>query len=96
MALLSRGENFGHAIYESLSVGRPVINSTFTPWNNLTEQKAGVNVDISSIDDCRRGIEYFHGLDQEVYNTYCNGAHNVANNFFYALDSFKKYPELFS
>ncbi|GAB1397102.1 hypothetical protein MASR1M65_18810 [Saprospiraceae bacterium] len=35
MILLTKGENFGHAIYESLSVGTPVITSHFTPWNDL-------------------------------------------------------------
>jgi glycosyltransferase involved in cell wall biosynthesis len=30
--LLSKGENFGHAIFESLALGRPVILSDKTPW----------------------------------------------------------------
>jgi len=29
--LLTKGENFGHALYESMSVGRPIITSNFTP-----------------------------------------------------------------
>jgi len=30
--LLTKGENFGHSIYESLSVGTPVVISNKTPW----------------------------------------------------------------
>jgi len=31
------GENFGHVIFESLSVGTPVIVSSFTPWEKTTD-----------------------------------------------------------
>lgn len=43
--LPSKSENFGHAIYEALSAGRPVITSLNTPWNGLEEAGAGYNVD---------------------------------------------------
>ena len=52
LILLTKGENFGHAIYESLSVGRPVITSYFTPWNDLQQKSAGANVDINDLNDC--------------------------------------------
>ena len=35
------GENFGHAIFESLSVGCPVLVSDRTPWRNLTRDGVG-------------------------------------------------------
>ena len=41
--LPSKSENFGHAIYEALSSGRPVITSTSTPWNDLKNVQAGIN-----------------------------------------------------
>ena len=44
--LPSKSENFGHAIYEALSAGRPVITSNNTPWNNLRESCAGINVSV--------------------------------------------------
>lgn len=40
-ALPTRGENFGHAIFEALSQGRPVLISDQTPWQQLSEVKAG-------------------------------------------------------
>ncbi len=35
------GENFGHAIFESFSAGRPVLISNKTPWQNLRNQLIG-------------------------------------------------------
>ncbi|MEI2707432.1 MAG: glycosyltransferase [Chitinophagaceae bacterium] len=32
---LTKGENFGHALFEAFSCGRPVITSNFTPWKQL-------------------------------------------------------------
>lgn len=43
--LPSKSENFGHAIYEALSAGKPVITSHKTPWNGLEPANAGYNVD---------------------------------------------------
>ena len=42
--LPSKSENFGHAIYEALSAGKPVITSHNTPWNGLERANAGYNV----------------------------------------------------
>lgn len=39
--LPTKGENFGHAIYEALAAGRPVLISDQTPWRNLKQKKAG-------------------------------------------------------
>jgi glycosyltransferase involved in cell wall biosynthesis len=39
--LPSRGENFGHAIFDALEAGLPVLLSNRTPWRNLEENGAG-------------------------------------------------------
>lgn len=39
------GENFGHAIAESLSAGCPVLCSTATPWSSLLRAGGGAAVD---------------------------------------------------
>lgn len=39
--LPSRGENFGHAIFEALSAGTPVLISDQTPWRGLAERGVG-------------------------------------------------------
>ena len=35
------GENFGHAIFEAMGAGVPVLISDQTPWRNLENRKAG-------------------------------------------------------
>jgi glycosyltransferase involved in cell wall biosynthesis len=41
LLLPTAGENFGHAIFDALAVGLPVIISDRTPWCNLEEEHAG-------------------------------------------------------
>ena len=86
LILLTKGENFGHAIFESLSVGRPVITSYFTPWVNLLKVKAGANADISDKQDCLKQIQYFANMRQEEYNGFCMGAHEQAVKYYEAID----------
>jgi glycosyltransferase involved in cell wall biosynthesis len=62
--LPSEGENYGHAIVESLSLGRPVIISKNTPWKELAEQKAGMDVEVPEL---KAAIEKFVQMNQEEY-----------------------------
>ncbi len=41
------GENYGHAIFEALSVGTPVLISDQTPWKTLAENAAGNTLPLS-------------------------------------------------
>ncbi|MBF0625415.1 MAG: glycosyltransferase family 4 protein [Magnetococcales bacterium] len=40
----SRSENFGHALFEALLAGLPLITSSNTPWQDLAVRQAGWNV----------------------------------------------------
>lgn len=71
--LPSKSENFGHAIFEALSAGKPVLTSMGTPWNNLEMRRAGFNVDMDRnaahlgtyIDDVARWhVEDWHRAAQ--------------------------------
>ncbi len=55
--LPTRGENFGHVIYEALSSGVPVLISDQTPWNDLETRGVGWNVSLDSVTDFARVIE---------------------------------------
>ncbi len=65
LLLPSEGENYGHAIVESLSLGRPVIISKNTPWKELAEQKVGMDVEVPEL---KAAIEKFVQMNQEEYN----------------------------
>ncbi len=93
--LLTKGENFGHALYESLSAGRPVITSYFTPWNDLEEKKAGWNLDISNNDDCMHKVELIASMDNDAFNVYCNGAYEMAKLYYAEAADLSGYYKLF-
>lgn len=76
--LPSKSENFGHAIYEALSAGRPVITSRATPWNHLEEAGAGLNVSTNDYEELIKAIDFFASMDSEVMGKWSRGAFNYA------------------
>jgi glycosyltransferase involved in cell wall biosynthesis len=94
--LLTKGENFGHALYESLSVGRPVITSHFTPWSKLLQKKAGWNVNIEDKAECINLINELVNMGPEQWNIYCVGASKVSKEYFNNVNVKEKYAQLFS
>jgi glycosyltransferase involved in cell wall biosynthesis len=94
--LLTKGENFGHALYESLSTGRPVITSYFTPWNELEQKRAGWNLDISDNDACLQKMESICKMDNDAFYAYCKGAYAVAQKYYAEASDMTNYHKLFS
>ena len=95
MILLTKGENFGHALFESLSVGRPIITSHFTPWNALAEKKAGWNVDINDQKSIVDLLDSLAGKTNEEWMQYCKEAHQLAANYFEEQHFKESYRKLF-
>jgi glycosyltransferase involved in cell wall biosynthesis len=93
--LLTKGENFGHALYESLSAGRPIITSYFTPWNKLEQKKAGWNADIADNAACLNMLESICNLDDELFNVYCNGAYEMAKSYYVEAADLSNYYRMF-
>lgn len=60
-ALLTHGENFGHAIGEALQAGCPVLISDQTPW---TSEATGGAVRVLTDDQCRRPREVAFVIDE--------------------------------
>ncbi len=75
----SKSENFGHAIYEAFSAGKPVITSNNTPWNELKESMAGINVDTTK-ESLTDAINFFSEMNNQSYLQYVNGAAVYAAN----------------
>ena len=94
--LLSKGENFGHALYESLSSGRPVITSYFTPWNDLQQKKAGWNLDIASNGSCIEGLNSICSIPADSFDEYCKAAWKLAKEYYAAAAELSNYDKLFS
>ena len=57
--LPTRGENYGHVIAESLSVGTPVLISDQTPWRNLQKDGLGWDIGLEDINEFVRILELY-------------------------------------
>ena len=74
----SKSENFGHALYEALSAGRPVITSHTTPWNGLEKAGAGKNIDPEQPGELAAAIRFFAAMDETELETWSRGARTYA------------------
>ena len=61
------GENFGHAIFEALSAGKPVIISDRTQWKNLSNQCAGFDIPLENEDEWRRTVQVCVDMNHDKY-----------------------------
>ncbi len=93
--LPSKSENYGHAIYEALAAGRPVITSMNTPWVALQTASAGINVPMDDSTGLQKAIGYFVAMDQDQLNDWSIAAREYALNKV-DLDKIRKqYNEMF-
>ena len=93
--LPSKSENYGHAIYEALSAGRPVITSNNTPWNNLENEKAGMNVSLNETGQLAVAIGFFAACNQEQLEAWSAGAKAYAEKAADVDSIRKQYLKLF-
>ena len=89
------GENYGHAIIEALSVGRPVLISDQTPWKNLKEYNAGWELPLSDKQAWIKAIEEAASWDQAEFDKHCEGALAYAKAHSNNEELVKKYVEMF-
>ena len=89
------GENYGHAIIEALSVGRPVLISDQTPWKNLKEYNAGWELPLSDKQAWINAIEEAASWDQAEFDKHCEGALAYAKAHTNNEELVKKYVEMF-
>jgi glycosyltransferase involved in cell wall biosynthesis len=90
----SKSENYGHAIIEALSAGKPVITSHNTPWQRLEENKAGINSETNK-DALAHAIDYFAGMDDTAYSEWIKGAGDYARRQVDADSIRKEYEKMF-
>lgn len=95
--LPTKGENYGHSIFEALQAGLPVLISDRTPWRYLSSQKAGWDLPLENPTAYTEAIKNMIAFDQEEYNIWSSNAwtyaRDIANNSYAIL--VKKYQILF-
>jgi glycosyltransferase involved in cell wall biosynthesis len=89
------GENFGHAIYEALSSGTPVIISDKTPWRNLEQHKAGWDISLNKPEKFIKVLNKCAAMDNDEYQEWRNGAYNFAKKYYEENNVIEKYLEMF-
>jgi len=99
--LLTKGENFGHSIYESLSVGTPVIITNTTPWKfEDSSNPPGwiINYDDHNfdIDTLKQTLTILYHIDNDAYALSSKAAHAYAIDFYNRHDFKKEYTDLFN
>lgn len=95
LALPTKGENFGHIIFEALAAGKPVLISDQTPWTELANHKAGWDI---SLNDKQKFISVINTLvkmEQAEYDEWSFSAWNYSKKYTTDSDLKKGYLNLF-
>jgi glycosyltransferase involved in cell wall biosynthesis len=94
--LPTKGENFGHAILEALSVGCPVLISDQTPWKQLNSTKAGIELSLDDPSSFTSAIQQFIDMTDTEWQTYRKGALTLAQSHFNESTDEMLYFQLFN
>lgn len=81
------GENFGHAIFEALSCGLPVLISDRTPWRQLKAQSAGWSLPLAEPHAFVAAIEALAAMSAPERSTLSAGARATAVRFVNKADA---------
>lgn len=82
MFLPTKGENFGHAILESLTAGTPVLISDQTPWRGLAARKAGWDLPLDNPQAFVDVIEAFARMSADERAKWRAGARAMAEDYY--------------
>ncbi|MFZ9090683.1 MAG: glycosyltransferase, partial [Planctomycetaceae bacterium] len=91
----TQGENFGHAIFESLAVGTPVLISDQTMWRELAAQSAGWDLSLDDLSSFSEALQEFARMDPATRHTWRRNAHRIATEFFAKSNLRQGYLDLF-
>ncbi len=94
--LPTKGENFGHSIFESMLVGRPVLISDQTPWLQLEKIQVGWDLPLQKPEDFAAAITMAAGWDQATFDQWGLSAWMYAKKFIENPALKKSYLQLFS
>jgi len=81
MFMPSRSENFGHAIFEALCAGTPVLIGDRTPWQDLEATKAGFNIPLPNPAALAAAIDRLAAMSSADYAQWRAGARAMAARF---------------
>jgi len=95
LILPTLGENYGYAIIEAMSAGRPVLISDQTPWKNLELAKAGWDLPLSEPNQWIEVLNQISDWDHPTFEAWCHGALEYAEKNTNMEELVEKYKEMF-
>jgi len=95
LLLPTKGENFGHAIFEALAKGLPVIISNQTPWKELQELGIGWDISLDSSESFVAAIENAVNMPPCEYFAMSKAAWQYAKDFITNSRLQERYLEMF-
>ena len=81
MFMPSRSENFGHAIFEALCAGTPVLIGDRTPWQDLEAAKAGFDIPLPNSAALAAAVDRLAAMTPADYAQWRAGARAMAERF---------------
>ena len=75
------GENFGHAIFEALQAGKPVLISDQTPWRNLEAQRSGWDISLDNVSQWLQAVRTVAAWEQADFDTWSQAAWQYAKHY---------------
>jgi glycosyltransferase involved in cell wall biosynthesis len=92
--LPTRGENFGHAIYEALASGVPVLISDQTIWRDLEHQEAGWSLSLKEPERFAAVIDWYAAVGDDQRRRLRLGAKRLAERVLVESDFVNKYRQM--
>jgi glycosyltransferase involved in cell wall biosynthesis len=90
------GENFGHAIFESFSAGRPVLISNKTPWQNLRNQLIGWDLPLDNPKAWLNALLEAAEWDQPAFDSWSRSSRAFAERHVTQYNLTQDYLKLFN
>ncbi len=81
MFMPSRSENFGHAIFEALCAGTPVLIGDRTPWQDLEAARAGFDIPLPDPAGLAAAVDRLAAMPAAGYAEWRAGARAMAEHF---------------
>jgi glycosyltransferase involved in cell wall biosynthesis len=94
--LPSTGENFGHAIFEAFSAGRPALISDKTPWRGLQNLQVGWDIPLDAPEAWLAALREAADADQQCFNSWSEKCRQYAREHRERSDLKEAYIKLFS
>ena len=92
----TKGENFGHSIFEAMLSGKPVIISDKTPWIGLEKKNIGWDIPLEDREKWVNILEYCACMKEQEYIQMTLDTWAFAGNFRKRTDLTNLYTKLFS